>query len=115
MSHHGSSPFDETPEERAALIAGEKEMSKAMRNLLGEYPNGKLNTKDEGALAVMLGHENGRVVMRFPKPVAWIGFTPEQALDIASTLIKHARSCGVAVPLVLRIGSESTIEGAEKT
>lgn len=102
MSHHGSAPFDETPEERA----GEKEMSKAMAKLLGEFPDGKLNPNDEGALVVAIGSEGGRVVIRFPKAVAWIGFTPEQALDIASSLIDHARKCVLPVPLVLRVGSE---------
>ena len=39
----------------------------------------------------MVGHENGKVVMQFASPTAWIGFTPEQAMDIAQTLITHAR------------------------
>lgn len=111
MSHHGAIPPDMTPEERAEQIAAEREMRRAMKNLLGEFPDGKLNPSDEGALSVMIGHEGKSVVMRFPKPVAWIGFTPEQALGIAETLISHARKIGLTVPLVLRVGGTEQEQG----
>lgn len=75
-----------------------------MRALMGEYPNGRLNKDDAGAVAIQIGEESGRVVMRFPKPVAWIGFTGDEAMEIAQTLIKHASKAGVTVPVVLRIG-----------
>ena len=106
MSHHGAIPPEMSPEERASMKSAEREMRKAMGKLLGEYPDGKLNLNDEGALSVLIGHEGHSVVMRFPKPVAWIGFTPEQALGIAETLISHARKCGLSIPLVLRVGGE---------
>jgi hypothetical protein len=99
MSHHSS--HDDGPLSDAAA---RKEMSEAMSKIFGEFPDGKLNVADEGALSVMIGHEKGRVVIRFPKPVEWIGFTPEQALGIAETLINHARRCGSTIPLVLRVG-----------
>jgi hypothetical protein len=88
MSHHSSyDPTDPNNPERAA-------MGEAMKKLMGEFPNGKLNTQDEGGLAMTIGHENGAVVLKFPKQVAWVGFTPEQAAQIASDLMKHARACG---------------------
>lgn len=90
MSHHGNN----VP----------RELIEAMRELLGEYPNGRLNKDDAGALAVAISHENGAVKLQFPKPVAWIGFTPQQAIDIAESLIKHARECGVSRPLTFKIG-----------
>lgn len=95
MSHHGNDP------------EAQRAMSELMQQIFGEFPDGKLNQNDEGALAVMVGNENGKVVIRFPKPVAWIGFTPEQAIDIAQTLITHARKCGLAIPLVLRVGGDN--------
>jgi hypothetical protein len=79
-------------------------MSAAMKQIFGEYPNGRLNADDAGAVAVSISNEGGVVRMEFPKPVAWIGFTGEQAMEIAQTLIKHARKAGVKSPLVLRIG-----------
>lgn len=90
MSHHSSEHNDA--------------MNAAMRRLFGEFPDGKLNDNDAGALAVTIGDEGGRVVIRFPKPVAWIGFTGDQAMEVASTLIKHARHVGVTAPFILRIG-----------
>ena len=67
----------------------------AQRRLQGEYPNGRLNIEDDGALAVMVGHESGKVVMKFATKTAWIGFTPKQAMDIAQMLITHARQAGL--------------------
>ena len=81
-----------------------QELSDAMKSLMGEYPNGRLNAEDSGALAVAFSHENGVVKMEFPKPVAWIGFTPQQAIKIAQTLIQHARKCGSTEPLSFKIG-----------
>lgn len=92
MSHHG---FDKDSADA---------MSAAMAKLFGEYPDGKLNANDEGALALVIGENQGKVIIRFPKPVSWIGFTPDQAIDIAQTLISHARKCGSVVPLVIRVG-----------
>lgn len=40
--------------------------------------------------SIMIEHKPGGVRLVFPRPVAWIGFTPEQALEIAEGLKKHA-------------------------
>lgn len=93
MSHHGN------PDPEA-----QKRMNEAMRQVFGEFPDGKLNANDAGAVAVEIGSEQDRVVMRFPKPVAWIGFTGDQAMEIAQTLIKHARAAGITAPFILRVG-----------
>lgn len=85
MSHHSS--FDNPEHNRA--------MHEAMRKVLGEYPNGKLNVQDEGALAYSVGIENKAVVIKFPKPVAWVGFRPQDAAELASALIKWARKLGI--------------------
>jgi hypothetical protein len=70
----------------------------------GEYPDGRLSEHDEGALAMALGHKNGRVVLQFACPVQWCAFTPEQALSIAQGLIEHARAAGLKQPVTIRIG-----------
>jgi hypothetical protein len=90
MSHHSSEP--------------NHELSAAMAKLLGEYPNGRMNADDAGAIAMQVGVESGRVVMRFPKPVSWIGFTGDEAMEIAQTLIAHARKAGLTAPAIIRIG-----------
>jgi len=90
MSHHSSQPNPEIIE--------------AMRKLFGEYPDGKLNADDAGAVATQVGVENSRVVLRFPKPVAWIGMTGDEAFELAQCLLRHARNAGVTAPLVIRVG-----------
>jgi hypothetical protein len=92
MSHHSDDPRQE------------QELREAMKKLVGEYPNGRIRTDDLGAVAVAVGHQDGRVTMQFPKNLNWIGFTPEQAMDIAQSLIDHARKCGCAKPLTIAIG-----------
>lgn len=81
---------------------GAKELHAAMKSLLGEYPEGKLNDNDEGAIAIGVGHREGKVVIKFPKAVSWVGMTPQQAADVASSLIEHARAAG-HLPFVLRV------------
>jgi len=99
MSHHSSDPFkgseifrklmEKIPDNTGDQI---KDMQ---RKLQGEFPEGRLNETDEGALVVMIGHERGKVVMQFASPTAWIGFNPNQAMDIAQALIQHAREAGI--------------------
>lgn len=92
MSHHGDNPEQE------------RILREAMRRLTGEFPNGRLNDDDQGAVAVAIAHQNGAVTLQFPKNLNWIGFTPEQAIDIAQSLIEHARKCGCTKPLTVKIG-----------
>jgi hypothetical protein len=92
MSHHGNNPDNE------------ELLKSAFKKMFGEFPDGRLNPHDEGAIPVMLGHENGRVVMQFPRNLNFIGFTPDQAIGIAEILIQHARTCGSAKPLTVKVG-----------
>lgn len=104
MSHHSSNqPFNESDEQRANRERVEKMLSDQMKNLLGEFPKGKLNADDEGALAVAISANQGKVVINFPKPVQWIGFTPEQAVQIAQSLIQRAREAGFKSPFTIRL------------
>jgi hypothetical protein len=54
------------------------------------YPDGKLNDEDEGEIPIMMGVENGCVILRFPEPTMWIGFPPEMARALAEGLIQYA-------------------------
>lgn len=45
----------------------------------GEYPDGKLNSDDEGGLLMRMTNDQGNVVIDFGKQVHWIGFPPEEA------------------------------------
>ena len=56
----------------------------------GEFPEGKVTPEDEGEIKIAIGSKTGTVCMEFGKPIAWIGFTPQQARQIAVTLMEHA-------------------------
>lgn len=94
MSHHSS--HDDDPIRRA--------LAEEMMKVFGEHPEGRLNEDDAGALPFALGIEKGNVVIHFPKPVAWIGFTPQAAMELAQQLVKHARAAGATTPLRINIG-----------
>jgi hypothetical protein len=81
QDHHGSG---EDPELRRAL-------SRMTKNSLGEFPDGKLDDTDEGAIPIGVGHVSGRVKITFPKPIAWTAMPPGQALELAELLILHAK------------------------
>ena len=92
MSHSGNN--DEVQRQLAEFNA----------RLFGEYPDGRLNEDDQGAIPVAIGVQNERVVMQFPKSVSFIGFTADQAMDIAQSLVEHARKCGSKKPLTFAVG-----------
>jgi hypothetical protein len=56
----------------------------------GQFPQGKLNPDDEGELQIAIGQENGKVVVKFGKKVAWIGLDADGALGFASAITEHA-------------------------
>lgn len=94
MSHHGSNPFDgpmsEGGGERAKLLR-ELLNTSSFRGATDHFPEGKLTKSDEGAIQFGVGEKDGKVVLDFGTPVAWIGMSPQQAADFASTVLKRAR------------------------
>lgn len=100
MSHHGSEPFDGMPEDPERIRARKKLMNELMssakdfRGALGDFPEGKLTKTDEGSIQFSIGEKGGKVVLDFGTPVVWVGMNPQQAADLASTLLKHARAVG---------------------
>lgn len=119
MSHHGYDPFDGEgipeamrkamrdqqsgkPEEEMTMQPMQKRRQ-LMRDLLdttgfrgaiGSYPKGKLTPKDEGSIQFAVGEQDGKVVIDFGTPVSWIGMTPQQAADFASSILTRARLVG---------------------
>ena len=83
MAHHSS----ELSEEVRALLRGKPETGPT-----GEYPHGKLTADDHGEIriAIAADPERGVVIIEFGKPVAWIGFTPEQAVELADLIHRKA-------------------------
>lgn len=55
------------------------------------YPDGKLNEEDEGEIGILIGLEDGNVIIQFPSPVVWLGLPGDQAIEMGRTLIKRGR------------------------
>lgn len=103
MAHHGSDPFDD-PEKKETF----KKMldTTAFRGATGEFPEGQLSKSDEGAIQFAVGVKDGKVVLDFGTPVAWVGMNPQQAADLATLLMKRAREAARATgqPVTFVIG-----------
>jgi hypothetical protein len=67
----------------------------------GTFPMGKVHDTDEGALKVGVAYDkiNGIVVVNFGKPTAWVGMPPENAIDFAKTILRHAGAKTVSIEL----------------
>ena len=98
MSHHGSAPFG--PQQMEAFKRLQKEIGPT-----GEFPAGKIATTDEGALKFAVVRHGQKVMMSFGTPVEWIGFGPDEAVQLALTLVRHAGEAK-GVPVTLRIGRD---------
>ena len=56
-----------------------------------QYPEGKMNLEDEGAIGILIGIEGPNVIIQFPSPVVWLGLPGDQAIEMGRTLIKRGR------------------------
>lgn len=67
----------------------------------GKFPLGKVSDDDEGALKIGVVYDelNGIVRLDFGKPTAWIGMPPEQAVDLAKLLMRHAGARKITVEM----------------
>lgn len=94
MSHHADGPFD-GPEfaARQALMRDLLDTT-GFRGAIGSHPEGKLTPADEGALQFAIGEANGKVVIDFGTAVHWFAMSPQQAADLASSLLSKARLVG---------------------
>jgi len=66
----------------------------------GKHPEGRLTPDDEGEIQFAVGHDKARrkIVLDFGTPVAWVGMTPAQAVDLAKCLKWHARNVRLITP-----------------
>jgi hypothetical protein len=55
-----------------------------------QYPRGKLNASDEGALAMGIAVKDKTVIVDFGKEVAWLGLDADTARQFARTLLRRA-------------------------
>ena len=96
MSNHGQgNPFGDAQSAefvRKLLEGSQPKLEEMQKEVRGQFPNGKLTPDDEGALVMEIGTQDGIVVMNFGEPASWIGFGPEQAMDLADCLKNAAQS-----------------------
>jgi len=64
-----------------------------------DWPEGRRGPLDDGSLVVAVETEPGLVKIVFPKPVAWFGFPPDAALQLAQFLIRQAAVAATGRPL----------------
>lgn len=98
MSHHSDQPIPDEFIKKLEDLDGT-----TFRGATGDYPEGKITESDEGAIQFAVGHDNGKVVLDFGTPVAWVGMNPQQAVELAHSLLEHARQCSDGV-LTMKIG-----------
>jgi hypothetical protein len=107
MSHHGSDQHPNTDIFKRIFEADREQredlLHEEMRKSAGEYPDGRLNQDDEGQIPMEVGHHSGKVVVRFPKPITWIGLTGDGAMEMAQCLIEHARAVGLTKPATITL------------
>jgi len=68
---------------------------------IGTFPQGKVHKSDEGAirLGVAADYEHGTVVVNFGTPVVWLALPPENARELALTILKNVKKLEKAGPL----------------
>lgn len=59
-----------------------------------QFPNGRLSGDDDGQLTFKIGadREKNVVAIEYSTPTVWMAMSPQQAVELAQILIKHARS-----------------------
>ena len=58
----------------------------------GKFPDAKLEPEDQGELKIGVTVKDGRVILAFGKELAWIGFLPDQADQVAALLMQQANA-----------------------
>lgn len=58
----------------------------------GKFPQGTISDDDEGQLRMAIGTDkiNGLVRLEFGKPVTWAALPPQEAIDLANAILRHA-------------------------
>jgi len=97
MSNHGPNPFDDDAGDEFKRTVERRDLMRSLlnttgfRGAVGDYPEGQLTKQDEGSIQFAIGEKDGKVVIDFGTPVHWLGMTPQQAADFASSVLKRAR------------------------
>lgn len=122
MAHHSDKPFDgknadqfremidgdrrpmvpgvNSPATEESIAAARRRLTRELldttgfKGAIGQHSQGKLTPSDEGDIQFRVGIEGEKVVLDFGTTVHWVGMDPQQAADLASSLMKWARLAG---------------------
>lgn len=86
MAHHSEVPGGASMDQRFRALFHDR----PSLGPTGAFPQGRLNPEDEGEIRMGVTVHDGKVVMDFGKPTAWIGMDPRQARELGETLIRRA-------------------------
>ncbi len=59
-----------------------------------QWPEGRVNGSDDGQIVFQItsDKDQGVIQLDFGKPVIWVGMNPQDAINLAQSLIQHARA-----------------------
>jgi len=62
----------------------------------GKFPYGQIDYTDEGQITIAVAYDriDGLVRLTFGKPVAWLGLSPQEAIAIGESIVRHAKTKG---------------------
>lgn len=85
MSNH-------SPEEDGAMNRFMERAAEAEElGATNQFPEGKITPQDEGELRLAMTTVDDKIILNFGRPISWIGFTGEQAFNLAKMLRKGAK------------------------
>ena len=100
MSNHGPNPFEGFGDEDKPEFQRMQELRRQLLDTtgfvgaLGQFTEKPLTKDDEGAIQFAIGSQGDKVIIDFGTQVHWVAMSPEQAAELASTLLKRAREVG---------------------
>lgn len=58
--------------------------------MINNYPRGKPNADDEGALAIAVFEQDKTIIIDFGKQITWVGMDKQTALNLSKAISEKA-------------------------
>lgn len=59
----------------------------------GNKTEAPIREDDEGEIKIAITSEDGKVIINFGLPIAWVGMNPDQAIQLSESLKRAAEDC----------------------